>query len=180
MKHWPEVKVLDAIPSDDASADWDCQRLRLRAPLKFGTDPAQDAAALRFLVSAAERYVKIEWHLAGELPWRLHTVVHLPPPATGGEIARKWRELFRLALCTYRYGPDFVLLRDNRPGKDRFRGHLGADWVRPFRDLVAGTGADKRLLDELVAADLAIRLGDGEHVVLATRLRRWPVPHFTV
>lgn len=77
--------------------------------------------------------------------------------------------------------PQTGTANDNRPGKDRFRGLLGADWVQPFRDLVAGIGVDDdRLLDELVAADLAIRLGDGEHVVLAVRLRRWPVPYFTV
>ncbi|SMD24904.1 DUF5825 family protein [Kibdelosporangium aridum] len=187
MNHWPDVTVLDTIPSNDAdidTADRNCQRFRLRVPLMFGANPAQDAAALRFLVSAAERYVRVEWHLVGELPWPLHTVVHLPPPATAddaaSDIARQWREQSGLALCTYRYGPDFVVLRDNRPGKDRFRGLLGADWVQPFRDLVARIAVDNRLLDELVAADLAIRLGDGEHVVLAVRLLRWPVPYFAV
>ncbi|ALG09466.1 DUF5825 family protein [Kibdelosporangium phytohabitans] len=181
---WPDVLALTAVPSSQAveAAERDGQRIRLGTPVRFGVSPSADTRALRFLVTAAERYVPVEWRMLGELPWPLHTVVHLPPPTEtdgpGTAVAQQWRRQFDLALCTYRFGPGFVLLRDNRPGKERFRAHLGAGWVRPFRELVAGTGEDTRLLGELVSAGLAMRLGGQPPVVLAAHLRRWPVPCF--
>lgn len=185
----PEVLCVAAGEFDRravARADTVAQRLRPTAPLRFGIDLATDAAALRLLTESISRQVTVEWELAGALPWPIRTVVHLPPPSGAADaIARtyadQWRELHRFGLCMYRRGPGFVRIRDLRPGGRHQRVVADGPWAATFESLAAGTadattGPAQRLLGELVDAGLAIRLGDGYHV-LPFRPRRWPVPY---
>jgi hypothetical protein len=168
-----------------ARAEAGCQRLRLAAPLGLGIDQDTDAAILRFLAEAISRQVPVDWALAAEPPWPVRTVVHLPPPGEAADPAARryadqWRELHRFGLCTYRRGPDFIRVRDERPGGPQQRVVVDGPWAEIFDALASGTAdvtaAPVRLLaGELIDAGLAIRLGD-RYQILPFRPRRWPVP----
>lgn len=187
---WPDVVTvdLDAVLDEPAAAEQlltdveaAAQRLAVRQPVQLGVDPAFDAAWLRFLNAATRRwYLPLSWSLVGELPWPVRTVVHMrPPESAAAAVVAQWREEFSVALCTFRLGPDFVAIRDRRPGGTAIRAHLAGRWVAPFHSLLAGnvnTDDDRQLLAELTAAGLALRLDERRHVVLAQRLSRWPVP----
>jgi Family of unknown function (DUF5825) len=168
-----------------AKAERASQRLRVAAPLRLGLDPAADAAALRLLTEAISRQVPVEWELATEPPWPIRTLVHLPPPGEAADPAARryadqWRGLHRFGLCTYRRGPGFIRIRDLRPGGPHSRVVVDGPWAERFEALAAAT-ADitaapfRPLLEELLGAGLAIRLGERYHV-LPFRPRRWPVP----
>jgi len=185
---WPETLTLTpddlgrtAIETSVARA----QRLELSAPLRFGEDPYRDLAALRFLSEAAGQLAGVGWTLAGEPPWPVRTLVHLPPPDGGadpiaGEYAAQWRRDHRYGLCTYRLGPGFVRIRDVRPGGPHLRVVIDGPWADAFGAAVADAeGRARQLLDELVEADLAVTVGASTHV-LPVRLRRWPIPYTAV
>lgn len=186
---WPDTMAVDL---DDVLADPDrllttaedtVRELEVRQPVRLGVDPTFDARWLRFLGMATMRYQPPRWRLTGELPWPVRTVVHYAPPtaadAACAESVDQWRAQHGVALCTYRCGPGFVALRDRRPGGQSIRAMLAEKWVEPFHDLLdrpADTAATRQLLEELSAVGLALRLDAGQHVVLAQRLSRWPVP----
>lgn len=186
---WPDTMAVDL---DDVLVDPDrvltaaeetVRDLEVRQPVLLGVDPTFDRRWLRFLGMATMRYQPLTWRLAGVLPWPMRTVVHYAPPTTadaaGAEEVEQWQAQHGVALCTYRCGPDFVTLRDRRPGGQSIRAVLADRWVAPFHDLLdrpADTADTRQLLDELIAAGLALRLDAEHHVVLAQRLSRWPVP----
>lgn len=191
---WPDVVTVDVddVVGDPADAhrlltevEAAAQRLVVRQPVRLGIDPAFDAGWLRFLNAATRRWhLPLHWSLAGKLPWPLRTVVHMQPPNStepgAAALVSRWRGDFAVALCTFRLGPDFVAIRDRRPGGTAFRAHLDGRWVAAFHTLLEGsvnTDDDRQLLDELTAAGLALRLDTERHVVLAQRLCRWPVPY---
>lgn len=165
------------------------RRLELPEPYRFGNSDGDDAAMLRLLAGATTRFLDVRWRLAGDLPWDLPTVVHLTPPSGGVDpvasaLAAGWRERYRFGLCTYRYGPGFVLLRDVRPGRQRKRVTLDGPWVAHFRRFAEHEDAapvpeSAVLRDELTEVGLALRCGH-ERVLLPYRLRRWPVPYETL
>jgi hypothetical protein len=98
----------------------------------------------------------------------------------GRDFAARWRRSHRFGQCTYRRGPGFVAIRDIRPEGPHRRVLIEAEWAYAFITLLAGERpADPlaaELLDELVRADLAVRLATGHHV-LPVRLHRWPIPY---
>ena len=168
------------------TAEETSQRLELRQPIRFGQDISRDIVALRFLQTATERYSQLRWHLAGELPWPVRTVAHLCPPARRADdpVTADWNSRYTIALCTYRIGPNFVSLRDRRPHGRQIRATLDESWVSTFQALTADSERQGeqagRLLDELASAGLALTFQDGRHIVLPTRLSRWPVPYNVV
>jgi hypothetical protein len=195
LEYWPEALVVDtdSVLTDEQQwrhaltvAEETSQRLELRQPIRFGQDTSRDIAALRFLQMATERYSHLRWHLAGELPWPLRTVAHLCPPVSraGDPVTADWRNQYTIALCTYRIGPNFVSLRDRRPDGQQIRAKLDEPWISTFQALAADCerqgGQAGRLLDELASAGLALIFEDGRHMVLPTRLYRWPVPYNVV
>lgn len=195
MEHWPEtvVLVIDELLADEAqwtraisTAQESAQRLELREPIRFGDDVRRDVATLRFLKAATEQYVRLSWRLEGDPPWPLRTVSHLrPPEESGTPLVSAWRRQHSFGLCTYRIGPGFVLLRDSRPDGQKIRAKLTGPWVEVFQRLVSEDrhGADdqaEQLLRELQNAGLALVFGDGRHLVLPTRLSRWPVPYHAI
>jgi Family of unknown function (DUF5825) len=174
-----------------AGAESGSRSLTLLDPIRLGTDPDLDVVALRLLTEATAGQVDLHWDLAGEPPWPLRTMVHLHPPAgaanaAGRRFAARWGEQFRFGLCTYRRGPGFVALRDIRPDGARLRTVADGRWATAFETLLstptcpAGDAAAGRLLDELLTAGLALRLGAGRHALLPFRLRRWPIPYSAV
>jgi hypothetical protein len=191
---WPETLTLGPEDLDRGrgsigAAVARSQRLELSSPLRLGTDSSRDLAALRFLTKAAVHMAGLSWTLAVEPPWPVRTLVHLPPPGDGADpIARKyaaqWRRDHRYGLCTYRRGPGFVRIRDVRPGGPHLRVTVDDPWADVFGTLVAAAadvadGPGRQLLDELVAAGLAVAVGTVTHV-LPFRLRRWPIPYTAV
>jgi hypothetical protein len=157
------------------------QRLRLAGPLEL--DTRNSLAALRVLTEATARLVRLDWTLAGEPPWPVRMLVHLVPPNLGTDpaarrYADRWRQDHRFGLCTYRLGPGFVRMRDVRPGGPPRRILITGPFAGTFAALTTGDSDERtgQLVDELVDAGLALRLGDSVHV-LPTRLRRWPTPH---
>jgi hypothetical protein len=195
LGYWPEALVVDTDSVLAGEQDWQralaiaeetSQRLELRQPIRFGQDISRDIAALRFLQTATERYSMLRWHLAGELPWPLRTVAHLCPPVRrpGDPVTADWRSQYTIALCTYRIGPNFVSFRDRRPNGQTIRATLDESWVTTFQALAAaseGQGEQaSQLLAELASAGLALIFDDGRHIVLPTRLNRWPVPYNVV
>jgi uncharacterized protein DUF5825 len=174
----------DAGPNLVAVADALPQPLCLAGPLGFDTLDTQGAhTALRFLTEATARLVRLDWTLAGEPPWPVRMLVHLVPPSRGTDpasrrYAQQWRQDHDFGLCTYRRGPDFVRMRDVRPGGPPRRILITGPWADTFDALTTGDSDERteQLVDELVGAELALRLGDSVQV-LPTRLRRWPTPH---
>jgi hypothetical protein len=195
LGYWPEALVVDTdsvlAGEQDRQraltiAEETSQRLELRQPIRFGQDISRDIAALRFLQTATERYSMLRWHLAGELPWPLRTVAHLCPPVRrpGDPVTADWRSQYTIALCTYRIGPNFVSFRDRRPNGQTIRATLDESWVTTFQALAAASERQgeqaSQLLAELASAGLALIFDDGRHIVLPTRLNRWPVPYNVV
>jgi hypothetical protein len=188
---WPETLTLG--PDELASrhghvglAIARSQRLKVSVPLRLGTDPSRDLAALRFLTEAAVQMADLTWTLSGAPPWPVRTLVHLPPPGDGADpiaqrYAAQWRREHRYGLCTYRVGPGFVRIRDVRPGGPHLRVVVDGPWADVFGFLVTEDaevidGPGRQLQDELVAAGLALAVGTVTHV-LPCRLRRWPIPY---
>jgi hypothetical protein len=185
---WPESltvtdldTALDLVPQAVAAG----QSLTLPAPVRFGADGRRDAAVLRFLGEAAAHLVPVEWIQDGPLPWPLRLVIHLPPPAASPDsVITAWRAGYRSGLCTYRIGPGFVSVIDLRPNGPKASITVPEDWVDTFNDLATSldapdSGPSRLLLDRLVGAGLALRLGDRHSVLLPYRPRRWPVVHYT-
>jgi hypothetical protein len=182
---WPETLMLSH-EADLADADRAAQRVVLANPLTFGgPHPDEDLAGLRLLSEATARLVDLEWTLGGEPPWPVRTLVHLTPPSGGTDpaargYADRWRQAHRFGQCAYRRGPGFVRIRDTRPAGPVRRIMVNTPWDNEFDKLAAAESFvddhSGQLLDELVEADLAVRLGDRHHLLLV-RLNRWPTPH---
>jgi len=189
---WPETVELgfDRIDADPGAAlravaglAGRAQRLRLPESFAFGESAHRDATMVRLLAAAAAAFVPVDWTLRAPLPDAVpgRALCHLPPPRGGGEAGRRWRETHDVGLCTYRYGPGFVLIHDTRPGGPLNRVHVEAPWVETFR-VLAGTdappagGAAADLLDQLAAHQLALRWDDRYAVVLPYHADRRPPP----
>ena len=187
---WPETVELDVgrIDADPGAAlrfvaelAGRAQRLRLPEPFAFGVSARRDATMVRLLAAAAAAFVPVDWTLREPLPDTVpeRALCHLPPPRN--ELGRHWRAAHDVGLCTYRYGPGFVLIHDIRPGGPINRVHVEAGWVDTFRTL-AGTdrppagGAAADLIDQLAAHQLALRLDDRYAVVLPYHADRRPPP----
>jgi hypothetical protein len=191
---WPETVELDfgRIDADPGAAlrvvaglAGRAQRLRLPEPFAFGEFAHRDATMVRLLAVAAASFVPVDWTLREPLPDTVpeRALCHLPPPRN--ELGRRWREAHDVGICTYRYGPGFVLIHDTRPDGPINRVHVEAGWVGTFR-ILAGTdrppsdGAAAELLDQLAAHQLALRLADGYAVVLPYHADRRPPPGWVV
>jgi hypothetical protein len=144
-----------------------------------------DVTILRFLSEATGRLVDLDWTLADAPPWPVRTVLHLIPPAhdTGraaAEFADGWRAYHRFGLCVYRRGPDFVRVRDIRPGGPHHDILIEGPWAGIFDTLAAdmaspADGRSQQLIAELADAGLALRLGPVHHLLPIHR-RRAPIP----
>jgi len=189
---WPEAVELDLgrIDADPEAAlrvvaglAGRAQRLRLPEPFAFGESAHRDATMVRLLAAAAAAFVPVDWTLREPLPGTIpeRALCHLPPPRGDGELGRRWCEAHDVGICTYRYGPGFVLVHDTRPGGPINRVHVEAGWVGTFRTL-AGTdrppagGAAADLIEQLAAHQLALRLDDRYAVVLPYHAARRPPP----
>jgi hypothetical protein len=147
---------------------------------------ADDFAVLRLLGAAMETGVRIDWTLGSATPHGLDCVVHLPPPAraegnTAKETLARWRERHQVGLCSYRYGPDFIAIRDIRRAEASFRATLDEPHTTRFRALAEATRVDELTGDEfMLLADLrnnGLALIDGAHFLLSPyRVRTFPIP----
>jgi hypothetical protein len=168
--------VLERVPLAVAAG----QSLALAEPFRFGADARRDATLLRLLSVAAGHLLPVDWVLAGPLPFSVRHVVHLPPPLPAADAAvTAWRREHRTGLCTYRFGPGFVSVTDLRPGGPRTSITIPAGWVPAFTALADGGEVDTTLFASLSAADLAVRTGPRDAVLLPCRPRRWPVTRHT-
>lgn len=181
-----EPPLLDATELTPASVQAAVDgRLGVAGPVRFGADPATDGSVLRFLAAATAGFVDVGWELAGEPPYTPRDLVHLCPPrrfadAAAERFGQHWRANHRFGLCSYRQGPGFRTVRDVRPDGGHLRAVVDEPWADAFDSLVADPvtpAAAAPLLDELVHAGLALRLGAQHHVVLPYRLIRRPIPY---
>ncbi|MDQ7809109.1 DUF5825 family protein [Amycolatopsis sp. A133] len=168
--------VLDRVPRAVAAG----QSLALAEPIRFGPDARRDAMLLRLLSVAAGHLLPVGWALSGRLPFSVRQVVHLPPPRPSADAAvTSWRREHQAGLCTYRFGPGFVSITDLRPGGHRSSITVPGEWVPAFTALADDGKADTTLFASLAAADLAVRTGPHDAVLLPCRPRRWPVTRHT-
>jgi len=187
---WPETVLADLTKpaATVAGARRLGQVVTIADPVRFGGG-ADDFAVLRLLGAAMEAGVRMDWTLGSATPLRLDDVVHLPPPARAeGRVAKatlvRWRERHQVGLCSYRYGPDFVAIRDIRRAEASFRATLDEPHTTRFRALAAAarvdelTGDDLMLLSDL--RDNGLAFIDGAHFLLSPyRVRTFPIPFST-
>ncbi|WP_406272606.1 DUF5825 family protein [Nocardia sp. NBC_00881] len=187
LARWPETVVADL--TKPAATVADARRLgqvvTIADPVRFGGG-ADDFAVLRLLGAAMEAGVRMDWTLGSAAPSGLDDVVHLPPPAraegrTAEQTLARWLERHQVGLCSYRYGPDFVAIRDIRRAEASFRATLDEPHATRFRALAAATRVDELTGDELMLlADLRnndLALIDGAHFLLSPyRVRTFPIP----
>jgi hypothetical protein len=154
-------------------------------PLVFGRSVAADLELLRCLREATGHTPGLSWRLAGRPRVPIRTHVHLTPPTDGvdpaaREYAARWRAQYHYGSFYYRQGPDFITVRDVRPGGDASRLVIRSG-AADFRSMVDAhavddlTVAQREMVPTAVDAGLVL-VADGALVVLPYRLRRWPVP----
>ncbi|WP_327117680.1 DUF5825 family protein [Nocardia sp. NBC_01730] len=187
LARWPETVIADLTKPDEtvAAARRLGQVVTIADPVRFGGG-ADDFAVLRLLGAAMEAGVRIDWTLGSAAPHGLDGVVHLPPPAhaegyTAKETLARWRERHQVGLCSYRYGPDFVAIRDIRRAEASFRATLDEPHTTRFRALAAATHVDALTGDELILLaalrDNDLVFIDGAHFLLSPyRVRTFPIP----
>ncbi|MGW4094007.1 DUF5825 family protein [Nocardia sp. NPDC004750] len=187
LVRWPETALADLTnpAATVAAAAGLGQVLVIAEPVRFGGG-AEDFAVLRVLGTAMEAGVRVDWSLASAGPYGLDDVVHLPPPAradgrTTEEALARWRERHQVGLCCYRYGPDFVAIRDLRRAEASFRATLDEPHTSRFRALAAATRIDELTRDELrLLTDLrdnGLAIIKGAHFLLSPyRVRTFPIP----
>ncbi|MEU4343136.1 DUF5825 family protein [Nocardia sp. NPDC023852] len=187
LARWPETVVADL--TKPAATVADARRfgqvVTIADPVRFGGG-ADDFAVLRLLGAAMEAGVRMDWTLGSAVPSELDDVVHLPPPAraesrTAEQTLARWLERHQVGLCSYRYGPDFVAIRDIRRAEASFRATLDEPHATRFRALAAATRVDELTGDELMLlADLRnndLAFVDGAHFLLSPyRVRTFPIP----
>jgi hypothetical protein len=177
----PSVTTEAFHPSVVLDAERTGRRVEVPEPVHLGVDPARDAAVLRILAEATARSVDVEWWLASVPDWPVRAVSHLRPPAgsvdrAGDGFVRDWRAAFEPGACTYRRGPDFIAVRDTRPG-GRLRAVLAGPAASTFEALVATVDSptdaySRQLLDELTELQFVLRLSATHHAILPYRLPR--------
>src|SRR5580658_2370386 len=179
-----------AIPVEEGRASLDAlsaiapgAEVTLSEPLRFGSSAGDDIMHLVFLREATSQAVRLTWRLAGIPAVAFRSLVHLQPPADGdatksAAYAKSWREQYQYGLYYYRCGPDFIQVKDIRPGGPAARMTI-EDGGR-FQELVASTSVNQLsepgvdALNTAIDADLAIACGD-RFAVLPYRMRHWPV-----
>jgi hypothetical protein len=158
------------------------QELELDQPVVFGLQPRRDAAVIRVLAEATANFVPVRWTLKGELPWSLRSVIHLYPPSSEDyQLEQTWAAHFVFGLCSYRVGPDFLVIQDIRPGGVKTRVTVPAEWMPAFvavaeRVIISQDEHEKFMFNQLVEQGLALRLSSEHGVVLPYHARRWPIP----
>lgn len=164
--------------------------IELADPVRFGDSIDADLCLLRTLRALTSHTVRVRWRLAGQLTLPMRDHVHLVPPVDGVDqasaaVAGQWRAGYRYGACYYRLGPDFVTVKDIRPGGEQARMVIDGDGVTVFRMLCEGhdigelDSAASAGLDTLTGLGLASR-GDREYLLLPYRMRHWPVPYVAV
>lgn len=159
------------------------------APLVFGRSAADDLDLLYLLREVTSHAVRLRWTLVGLPCFHLRTHVHLVPPSGGlgaeaASYAREWASGYRYGSYYYRKGPDFVTVKDVRPGGGPLRMTIG-DGAAHFLAM-ARARAESDLADDSTAllgtaeqAGLLIRDSD-RLLVLPYRMRHWPVPYAAI
>lgn len=174
-----------------ASPTIDFEHLSMHAvildePIPFGKKIADDLLWLRLLRDVTSHGIRLDWTLAGRPKVPLHTYVHLLPPTAGTNseaslAATEWAAGFRYGLYYYRLGPDFVSVKDVRPGVEGRRLTI-ADGFDHFLAIARALSSDELsddamdALRDAIDADLALEV-DGRVLLLPYRMRHWPVPY---
>ncbi|MFI5957436.1 DUF5825 family protein [Cryptosporangium sp. NPDC051539] len=150
-----------------------------------GVTPRETLTAIRLLREAAGLAAAVEWSLETTDAVPLWQLAHLPPPrhAVGltPDALERWRSNYRYALCYYRRGPGFVVLRDERRGENTPLTIADAATVtalealRDPRPIASLDAAQRGVLPELVDRGLVLRCGDAG-LALPWRPSAWPVP----
>jgi hypothetical protein len=164
-----------------------CQRLVVTGPVPAGLDVDADLRLLRFLRAATSRTLRVDWELAGRPLVAERDLLHLVPPtagadAAGAACATAWRAGYRYGSYHYRVGPDFVTVKDIRPGGPPVHLTIDGDSARQFHELAGAehladlSPAATAALADAVEFGLAVR-GDHALLLLPWRMRRWPVPY---
>jgi hypothetical protein len=156
---------------------------RVAVPVRFGESADADVEQLRILRDLTGRTVRVHWSMIGRPLFDPRTYVHLVPPGEGSDpVVRRWAGEYRYGTFYYRQGPDFVVVKDVRPGGDHARFTVEGDDAEQFRRLAGESTladlspASLAALDDAVGMGLAIR-GEQRFLLLPYRLRRWPVPY---
>jgi Family of unknown function (DUF5825) len=162
----------------------------VHGPVNVGLQIDDDLRLLRFLREITSHTIRLEWTLAGCPLLDPSAFVHLIPPAAGADSAARacaeaWRDGYRYGAFYYRYGPDFITVKDVRAGVESVHLTIDGDGSAHFRALVDGESLadlDNDLRDALrdaMEAGLAVQ-GDDTFLVLPYRMRHWPVPFLAV
>lgn len=190
VQRWPETIPADLANPATTVADAVRlgQRITIIDPVRFH-GKAANFAVLRLLGAAMEVGLRTDWTLDSVSSFDLDDLdnfAHWPPPTRAltrmaQHVLEQWQERHRPGLCSYRYGPDFVAIKDVRRSNASFRATLDEPYVARFRALTAATRVDElssdesALLAELRAHGLA--LIDGTHFLLSPyRIRTFPIP----
>ncbi|HEX5405532.1 MAG TPA: DUF5825 family protein [Pseudonocardiaceae bacterium] len=169
------------------AAEDGCERLVVTGPVVTGQDIDADLGLLRFLREATSKTLRVAWQLAGRPLVAERDLVHLVPPTAGvdsaaAECVTAWRGGYRYGSYHYRWGPDFVTVKDIRPGGPPVHLTIDGDSAQQFReltdvaDLADLSPAATTALADAVEFGLAVR-GERTFLVLPWRMRRWPVPY---
>jgi hypothetical protein len=169
------------------AAEDGCQRLVVTGPVAAGLDIDADLRLLRFLRAATSATLRVDWELAGRPLVAERDLLHLVPPtggadAAGAACATAWRAGYRYGSYHYRRGPDFVTVKDIRPGEPPVHLTIDGDSAAQFRALTEAeqltdlSPAATAALADAVEFGLAVR-GERTFLVLPWRMRRWPVPY---
>jgi hypothetical protein len=156
-------------------------------PVTTGQDIDADLRLLRFLRAATSHTLRVDWTLAGRPLLAPRDLTHVVPP-TGGDdpaavaCAEAWRGDYRYGSYHYRRGPDFVTVKDTRPGEPPVHLTIDGESALHFRELAAAesladlTPEVTAALADAVEFGLAIQ-GEREFLLLPWRMRHWPVPY---
>lgn len=157
--------------------------------LPFGQSPAEDLDLLRRLRDATSDGIRLHWVLGGVPFPPLRSYVHLVPPRRGvdeatTEHARRWQADYRYGSYFYRVGPDFVMIKDVRPGDEPRRLTIdeGSDHFLAMTKARTVAELDAAATDQLEVAEEAELLIRHGYVLLTLpyRLRHWPVPYVAI
>jgi len=176
------------LPAELAAAGY--ERVVVDAPVPVGRDLDEDLRLLRFLREATRRTLRVEWTMGGRPLVEQRDLIHLVPPVDGdgpdaAACAAQWRADYRYGLYYYRNGPDFVTVKDVRPGGETVFLTIDGDSAAQFRAIAEATTADQldaeglSALADAVDYGLALR-GERAVLMLPYRMRRWPVPYSAI
>jgi hypothetical protein len=169
--------------------------LAVSAPVDLRRSQISDECArsnlrwLQLMREAARRGIHVRWNLTA-FDGDPATLFHISAPSEtelSAEIAGTWRSQFVFGRLYWRFGGDFLMVKDRRRSdNEKVVIVLEDPWqIDHFRkwgevgDLRGLTQEAKDFLDELLELDLALRCGDF-FIMLPYRMTFWPVPNYLI